>query len=150
MNEKIYNVLFLCTGNSARSIMAEAILNREGQGLFKAFSAGSFAVGLVHPYALDFLREQGHPTNDLSSKNWNDFSGDDGPTLDYIFTLCDAAANETCPIWPGHPVSAHWGLSDPAAAEGNESDQRAAFAKTYHDLLKRIGVFVDLSAARYE
>ncbi len=145
MNDKIYKVLFLCTGNSARSIMAEAILSREGHGLFKAFSAGSFPAGLVHPYALDLLRERGHPTNDLSCKSWNEFSGDDAPTLEFIFTVCDNAAKETCPIWPGHPVSAHWGLSDPAAAKGSETDQRAAFAKTYHELLKRIRVFVGLA-----
>lgn len=144
MTERTYNVLFLCTGNSARSIIAEAILNREGQGRFSAYSAGSQPKGAVHPYTLDLLKKLNHPTEDLRSKNWDEFAGDDSPALDFVFTVCDSAAAETCPVWPGQPMSAHWGIPDPAAVEGTEAEKRAAFAETYRLMTNRISVFVNL------
>ena len=139
-----YNVLFLCTGNSARSVMAEAILNREGRGHFRAFSAGSHPKGQVHPYALDLLRKLNYDVSAFRSKSWKEFSGPDGPKLDFVFTVCDNAAQETCPVWPGQPMTAHWGVPDPAAATGNEAEVRFAFADTYRMLNNRIGIFVSL------
>lgn len=139
-----YNVLFLCTGNSARSILAEAIMNELGAGRFRAYSAGSFPKGEVHPMALDILRKSGHDVGGLRSKSWEEFSGADAPQMDFIFTVCDNAANEVCPIWPGHPMSAHWGLPDPAAVVEDEVEQRLAFADTYRMLTNRIRVFVSL------
>ena len=144
MTDKHYNVLFLCTGNSARSIMAEAILNRLGAGTFKAFSAGSQPKGQVHPFALEFLSNLNHPTGELRSKNWDEFAGADAVSLDFVFTLCDQAASEVCPVWPGQPMTAHWGLPDPAAVEGSEAVRHAAFADTYRMLNNRIGIFVNL------
>jgi arsenate reductase len=141
---KVYNVLFLCTGNSARSILAECALNRLGHGRFRAYSAGSFPKGKVHPYALDLLNRQNYATDDLSSKSWNEFAEPDAPRLYFVFTVCDNAAGELCPIWPGQPVTAHWGLPDPAAVEGNEAERRLAFAETLRMLNTRIGVFVNL------
>lgn len=138
------NVLFLCTHNSARSIIAEAVLNRLGKGVFRAFSAGSSPSGQVHPYALDLLRQLDYPTDDMRSKSWEEFSGPDVPKMDFVFTVCDNAANETCPVWPGQPMSAHWGLPDPSAAEGNESERRLAFADTHRMLNQRISVFTSL------
>ena len=142
--EKKYNILFLCTGNSARSILAECILAREGIGRFNAYSAGSQPKGDVHPYALDHLKLQNFQTDHLRSKSWDEFAGSDAPAMDFVFTVCDDAANEVCPIWPGQPVSAHWGLSDPAAVEGSEAVRRHAFADTFRMLSSRIGVFVNL------
>ena len=142
-----YRVLFLCTGNSARSILAETILNRLGLGRFQAFSAGSTPTGQVHPYALDLLRQLGHPTEDLRSKDWNEFAQPGSPELDFVFTVCDKAAGEVCPVWPGQPLSAHWGLPDPAAEEGNEAERRLAFADTYRMLKNRIEAFVSLPVA---
>lgn len=139
---KTYNVLFLCTGNSARSILAEAILNKEGAGRFHAFSAGSFPKGKVHPAALDVLRELGHPTEDFHSKSWDEFAAPGAPPLDFIFTVCDNAAGETCPVWPGKPVTAHWGIEDPAAVDG--PGQRAAFRNAYRALKWRIDLFLAL------
>ena len=139
---KTYNVLFLCTGNSARSILAEAILNREGKGRFRAFSAGSFPKGQVHPEALSLLAELGHPTDGLRSKSWDEFAADGAPNLDFIFTVCDNAAGEVCPIWPGKPVTAHWGIEDPAAVE--DERQRAAFWTAYQALKQRIDLFLAL------
>ena len=139
---KVYNVLFLCTGNSARSILAEAILNKEGAGRFRAFSAGSFPKGEVHPAALDLLRELGHPTDEFRSKSWDEFAAEGAPPLDFIFTVCDNAAGEVCPIWPGKPITAHWGIEDPAAVEGD--GQRAAFWTAYQALQRRIGLFLAL------
>jgi len=141
---KPYNVMFLCTGNSARSILAEAALNRLCGGRFRAFSAGSQPKGKVHPYALDLLRNQNFPVDALRSKSWDEFTGPDAPKLDFVFTLCDSAAAESCPVWPGQPMTAHWGLPDPAAVEGTEAVKRAAFADTLHKIAHRIGVFVSL------
>jgi len=144
MSEKTYNVLFLCTGNSARSILAECVLNRLGRGQFRAFSAGSFPRGTVHPYALDLLRSQNHAVEGLRSKSWDEFALRGAPKLDFVFTVCDNAAGEMCPIWPGQPMTAHWGLPDPAAAEGSETEQRLAFAETMRMLHNRLGIFVNL------
>ncbi|MCF3629318.1 arsenate reductase ArsC [Thalassospiraceae bacterium LMO-SO8] len=140
----IFNVLFLCTKNSARSILAEAALNRLGAGRFKAFSAGSQPAGQVNPYALDLLRNQNFPTADLRSKSWDEFSQPGAPQMDFVFTVCDNAANEVCPIWPGQPMSAHWGVPDPAAVEGTEAVKRAAFAETMRFMNNRISIFVNL------
>jgi len=147
MADRVFNVLFICTGNSARSILAEAILNREGQGRFRAFSAGSHPKGAVHDYALDLLRRLNHPTGELRSKDWNEFAGPDAPKLDFAFTVCDIAAGEACPIWPGQPMTAHWGLPDPAAVQGSEAVKRAAFAEAYRMLANRISIFVNLPLA---
>src|SRR3546814_7108262 len=142
MTDKIYNVLFLCTGNSARSILAEALLNRDGEGRFRAFSAGSFPKGDVHPQALSLLDELGFDTAGLRSKSWDEFSQPGAPRFDFIFTVCDNAAGETCPIWPGKPMSAHWGIADPAAVEG--PGQREAFERALHYLSNRISLFLVL------
>ncbi len=144
MTAKVYNVLFLCTGNSARSILAECALNRLGNGRFRAYSAGSFPKGEVHPYAFELLERQSFPTRGLRSKSWDEFAQPDAPRLDFVFTVCDNAAGEVCPIWPGQPMTAHWGLPDPAAADGNEAERRLAFADTLRMLNNRIGVFVNL------
>lgn len=140
-------MLFLCTGNSARSILAEAILNREGAGRFRAFSAGSRPTGEPHPYAIDLLRRLGHDTAFARSKSWDEFAGEGAPPLDFVFTVCDRAAAEPCPFWPGQPVSAHWGLPDPAAAEGGEAERRLAFSETYRILQRRLSVFTSLPLA---
>ena len=139
---RIYNVLFLCTGNSARSILAEAILNKDGAGRFRAFSAGSQPKGQVHPVALRLLDELGFPTDGYRSKNWDEFAAPGAPPLDFVFTVCDNAAGETCPIWPGQPMTAHWGIEDPAAIEGDR--QPRAFRDAYHALQRRIGLFLSL------
>jgi len=138
------NILFLCTGNSARSIMAEAILNRLGQGKFKAYSAGSFPKGEVNPHALTVLRKSNFDVSKLRSKSWDEFAQPNAPKLDFVFTVCDDAAKEVCPIWPGQPMSAHWGLPDPANAEGSEAEQALAFADTFRMLYQRISIFVSL------
>jgi protein-tyrosine-phosphatase len=142
MPDRIFNVLFLCTGNSARSILAEAILNREGVNRFRAISAGSYPKGEVHPAALNLLNDLGYPTEGLRSKSWDEFAAENAPPLDFIFTVCDNAAGEVCPIWPGKPVTAHWGIEDPAAVEGD--GQRAAFENTYQALQRRIRLFLAL------
>jgi arsenate reductase len=139
-----FNVLFLCTGNSARSIMAEAILNREGHGNFRAFSAGSHPKGRIHPYTLDLLRKLNFDVSALHSKSWNEFAGPDAPNLDFVFTVCDDAAGETCPVWLGQPMTAHWGMPDPVAATGKEAQIRLAFADTLRMLTNRINIFVSL------
>jgi protein-tyrosine-phosphatase len=141
---RTYNVMFLCTGNSARSILAEAALDRLGRGRFRAFSAGSQPKGKIHPYALDLLRNQNFPVDELRSKSWDEFTGPAAPKLDFVFTLCDSAAAESCPVWPGQPMTAHWGMPDPAAVEGSEAVKRAAFAETMRMLVSRIGIFVSL------
>ncbi len=142
MTDRIYNVLFLCTGNSARSILAEAILNRDGEGRFRAFSAGSFPKGQVHPMAVELLDGLGFPTAGLRSKNWEDFAAPDAPLLDFIFTVCDDAAGEVCPVWPGKPTTAHWGIEDPARVEGPV--QRRAFEIAFHALRQRISLLLAL------
>jgi arsenate reductase (thioredoxin) len=142
MTDRIYNVLFLCTGNSARSILAEALLNKYGAGRFRAFSAGSFPKGQVHPMALSVLDGLGFDTSDFRSKSWDEFSAPDAPVFDFIFTVCDNAAGETCPIWPGHPMTAHWGIEDPATVEGD--GQREAFLTAFKYLQRRIDLFLAL------
>ena len=142
MAERVYNVLFLCTGNSARSILAEALLNKAGGGRFRAFSAGSFPKGQVHPMSLEVLRSLGFETEGLRSKSWDEFVGPDAPAIDFIFTVCDDAAGETCPIWPGHPMTAHWGIEDPARVEGE--GQRDAFLTALRYLRRRIELFLAL------
>jgi arsenate reductase len=144
MPDGLYSVLFLCTGNSARSIMAEAILNRAGQGHFRAFSAGSQPKGQVHPYAIDLLKKLNYDVSKMRSKSWLEFSATDAPKLDFVFTVCDNAAAETCPVWPGQPMTAHWGIPDPAEATGNEAEVRLAFADTFRLLNNRINIFISL------
>lgn len=144
MSARIYNVLFLCTGNSARSILAEAILGRLGSGSFRAYSAGSFPKGEVHPAAARLLDQLDYDTRGFRSKSWDEFSGEEAPQLDFIFTVCGNAAGETCPVWPGKPMTAHWGLPDPASVEGSEAEVAAAFADTYRMLTNRIELFLAL------
>jgi arsenate reductase len=144
VTDPVYNVLFLCTGNSARSIMAEAILNREGKGRFRAFSAGSQPKGIVNPHALAFLTSLGHDASGLHSKSWEEFAVAGAPEMDFIFTVCDDAAGETCPIWPGAPASAHWGIPDPAKATGTPAEIQMAFDQAYRMLATRIAVFLSL------
>lgn len=139
---RVYNVLFLCTGNSARSLIAESLLNSLGAGRFRAFSAGSFPKGEPHPMAIEVLRRGGYPTEGLRSKSWDEFAGDGAPEIDFIFTVCDNAAGETCPIWSGHLMTAHWGIEDPAAAKGE--DQRKAFSTAMLHLRRRIELFLAL------
>ena len=141
-------VLFLCTGNSARSIMAEAILNRLGLGKFKAYSAGSYPKGEINPHAFAVLKKSNYDVSKLRSKSWDEFAGPDAPKLDFVFTVCDDAAKEVCPIWPGQPMSAHWGLPDPAKAEGSEAEQALAFADCFRMLYQRISIFVNLPLDR--
>lgn len=143
-DDKIFNVLFLCAGNSARSIIAEAILSREGPRNFRAFSAGSHPKGHVHPYALDLLKKMHFDVSRFRSKSWDEFTGPKAPSLNFAFTLCDETAAETCPVWPGQPMTAHWGLPDPAAVTGNEAERQLAFADTFRMLANRISIFVNL------
>ena len=145
--DRAYNVLFLCTGNSARSILAEAILAKEGEGRFRAFSAGSMPKGEVHGRSLDVLRSLGHDTEGLRSKSWEEFAGPDAPALDFVFTVCDNAAGEVCPVWPGQPMSAHWGIPDPAAVEGSDAEVHAAFFDAYRMMRNRISLFLALPLA---
>ena len=142
--DKIYNVLFLCTGNSARSIMGECILNRLGRGRFRAFSAGSYPKGEVNPHTIETLKKLNYVTDELRSKSWDEFAGAGSPELQFVFTVCDQAAQEVCPLWPGQPMSAHWGIPDPAAAGGSEAERRIAFADAYRMLFNRISIFVSL------
>ena len=144
MTDKTFNVLFLCTGNSARSIIAEAILNRVGQGKFKAYSAGSQPKGEVHPYTLQLLKTLNHDTSFARSKNWEEFAVPGAQQMDFVFTVCDNAANEACPVWPGQPMTAHWGVPDPAAAEGTEAEKHLAFDDTYRMLNNRLSIFTSL------
>ena len=147
MPDHVYNVLFLCTGNSARSILAEAMLNKDGQGSFKAFSAGSQPKPDVNPMAVHVLRETEYPTEGLRSKTWDEFAGPDAPVMDFVFTVCDNAANEACPYWPGQPVTAHWGIEDPAAVEGTDLERKTAFVTAQRYLKNRISTFLALPMA---
>jgi arsenate reductase len=144
MSEKTYNVLFLCTGNSARSIMAEALITTMGHGRFKGYSAGSKPNGKVNPFAVEQVRKTGYPTDNLRSKSWDEFAAPDAPHMDFIITVCDNAAGEQCPYWPGHPTSAHWGFEDPAAVEGSDEEKRAAFEKIFKQIMARMNSFVSL------
>ena len=144
MADRPYNVLFLCTGNSARSIMAEALLEHWGKGRFKAYSAGSFPKGAVHPMALDLLEKSHLSTSGLRSKSWDEFAKPGAPEMDFVFTVCDQAANEACPVWPGNPVTAHWGVPDPAAAEGAEAEKNRVFRIAFQALETRIKLFTAL------
>lgn len=144
MNDRPFNVLFLCTGNSARSIMAEAILNKVGQGKFRACSAGSEPKGQVNPKTIQLLQSLGYCTSGLRSKSWAEFAKSDAPLLDFVFTVCDNAAGETCPVWPGQPMTAHWGVPDPAATQGNEAEIGLAFKDAYRMLDQRIRIFTAL------
>jgi len=145
MSQKIFNVLFLCTGNSARSIMAEALLQRLGAGRFRAFSAGSIPRGKVNPFAIELLKANDYKTEAFRSKSWDEFSGDDAPILDFVFTVCGRAANEVCPVWLGQPVSAHWGVEDPDQAELSDDEQRKLFQKAYRILEHRLKMFTHLA-----
>ena len=144
MSEQTYNVLFLCTGNSARSIIAEAILNNAGQGRFRAYSAGSQPKGRVHPHTLQLLQDLGYESSGFRSKSWDEFTKPNSPKFDFVFTVCDNAAAETCPLWPGQPMTAHWGVPDPAEATGSPAEIALAFKDTYRMLNQRIGVFTAL------
>ncbi len=147
---QMVNVLFLCTGNSARSILAESLLNHLGNGRFRAYSAGSQPKGEVHPLALELLRSLDFPTDGLRSKSWDEFETTDAPAMDFIVTVCDNAAGEACPVWLGHPVSAHWGIEDPAAVQGSVLEQKAAFVKAWGYLRNRIAAFIALPLQRLE
>jgi protein-tyrosine-phosphatase len=147
---KVRNVLFLCTGNTARSILAEAILNFEGKGRFRAYSAGSFPKGQVNPRALALLKDVGLPAGGLRSKSWNEFASSGAPEMDFVFTVCDDAANEVCPVWPGQPTTAHWGMPDPAAVTGDERTRERAFRDTFRMLTNRIRLFVALPLDRLD
>ena len=144
MQDKVYNVLFLCTGNSARSIMAEALVTTMGKGRFKGYSAGSQPGGTVNPFAIEQVANTGYLVDALRSKSWEEFGIPDAPHMDFIFTVCDNAAGETCPYWPGHPMSAHWGFEDPAAVVGTDEEKRAAFQRIFRQIMARMNIFVSL------
>jgi protein-tyrosine-phosphatase len=150
MTERIFNVLFLCTGNSARSILGEAILNKKAGTRFRAYSAGSHPKGEVNPFAIELLRKQNYPVEGLRSKSWDEFAAAGAPNLDFVFTVCDNAAGEVCPIWPGQPMTAHWGIEDPAAVEGTDEQKRKAFFDAYLKLDRRIGQFASLPIAKLD
>ncbi len=150
MSERIFNVLFLCTGNSARSILAEAILNDIGKGRFRAYSAGSRPAGRVNPFAIELLRQRDLASAGLRSKNWGEFAVRGAPHLDFVLTVCDSAAGEVCPIWPGRPMTAHWGVADPAAVTGSDEDKRKAFAAAFKLLHRRISLFAGLPLAKLD
>ncbi len=147
MSDRVYNVLFLCTGNSARSILAEAVMNQIGAGRFRGYSAGSRPTGAPNPFALDLLRREGIDTGFARSKSWDEFEGEGAPKMDFVFTVCDSAAAEECPYWPGAPMTAHWGLPDPAAVEGSDAQKALAFAETFRALTRRIQAFTALPLA---
>jgi arsenate reductase (thioredoxin) len=150
MSGHVYNVLFLCTGNSARSILAEVLLNHWGKGRFRGFSAGSFPKGAVHPMSLELLEKLGLPTRGLRSKSWDEFAAPGAPEMDFVFTVCDQAAGEICPIWPGNPITAHWGVPDPAAATGSEAERRQAFRAALAALEQRIKLFISLPVEKLD
>lgn len=147
MEHRPYNVLFLCTGNTARSILAEGILRKDGAGKFNAFSAGSHPKGVVNPFALKVLAAADYPSEGFSSKPWDVYAGPDAPVMDFVFTVCDDAAGEACPVWPGQPMTAHWGIEDPAKVEGSDLQKEAAFVEAFRLLRNRISVFVNLPIA---
>jgi arsenate reductase len=144
MQPRPLNVLFLCTGNSARSIMAEALLNAMGAGRFRAYSAGSHPTGVVNRFAIELLQKNRLPSEGLRSKDWNEFAAPDAPKLDFVFTVCDQAAGEVCPVWPGQPMTAHWGINDPASVEGDVEARQRAFFRAYNELQNRLLIFVNL------
>jgi arsenate reductase len=144
MHERIYDVLFLCTGNTARSILAESILRKDGRDGFRAFSAGSQPKGQVNPFALKILASLNYPIDGMRSKSWQEFAAPDAPVMDFVFTVCDSAAGESCPLWPGQPMTAHWGIEDPAAVEGTALQKEAAFVAAFRYLKNRIGIFTSL------
>lgn len=144
MPERVYNVLFLCTGNSARSVLAEAVLNKIGRGKFRAFSAGSQPKGRINPHTIELLKGFGYDTAAFRSKSWDEFARAGAPAFDFVFTVCDDAAGETCPVWPGKPMTAHWGIPDPAAASGTSAEIALAFSNAYRMLSQRIGIFAAL------
>jgi arsenate reductase len=150
MNARVYNVLFLCTGNSARSILGESILNQLGKGRFRAFSAGSHPAGQVNPVVIELLGEQRLPTAGLRSKSWDEFARPDAPPLDFVFTVCDKAGGEVCPVWPGQPMTAHWGIEDPAAVEGDDAAKRHAALMALRYLSRRISLFLSLPLAKLD
>lgn len=150
MTDRIFNVLFLCTGNSARSILAESILNHSGCGRFRAFSAGSHPTGVVNPYAFNLLKKYGLPTEQLRSKPWDEFEQNGAPALDFVFTVCDNAAGEVCPVWPGQPMTAHWGIADPAAVKGDERTKHQAFYLAFQQLNRRIELFRNLPFSKID
>jgi arsenate reductase len=150
MTDRIYNVLFLCTGNSARSIMAESILRKDGAGRFKAFSAGSHPKAAINPYAIKTLTEYGYPAEGFRSKNWEEFAAVDAPKMDFAFTVCDNAAGEVCPVWPGQPMTAHWGIEDPAAVEGPDIEKQRAFNLAFRYLKNRISLLLALPIPRLD
>ncbi|MFO1108457.1 MAG: arsenate reductase ArsC [Bradyrhizobium sp.] len=147
MSERTFNVLFLCTGNTARSVLAESILRKEGRGRFRSFSAGSQPKGTVNPFAIKVLRDMDYPVDGLRSKSWEEFARPDAPVMDFVFTVCDNAAGEACPIWPGQPMTAHWGIEDPAAVEGSDLHKEAAFVEAFRYLKNRIAAFSSLPLA---
>jgi arsenate reductase (thioredoxin) len=152
VEDRVMNVLFLCTHNSARSLMAEALLNNLAisQGRFKAYSAGSHPSGKPNPFALECIQRGGLPIDGLRSKDWSEFASSDAPRMDFVFTICDNAANEVCPVWPGQPMTAHWGIEDPAAVEGDDAQKRKAFSDAFHRLSNRINIFVNLPMAKLD
>ncbi|KKX29352.1 arsenate reductase ArsC [Rhizobium sp. LC145] len=150
MTKTTFNVLFLCTGNSARSIIAESVLNKDGKGKFVAYSAGSYPKGQVHPMAIETLSGHGYPVEGLRSKSWDEFAQPGAPELDFVFTVCDNAAGEACPVWPGQPMTAHWGLEDPAAVEGSDAEKRVAFGQTLRYMKLRIAAFAALPVESLE
>lgn len=147
MNDRVFNVLFLCTGNTARSVLAEGILRKDGAGRFNAFSAGSQPKGVVNPFALKTLAANGYPDEGYRSKSWEEFAQPDAPVMDFVFTVCDSAAGETCPVWPGQPMTAHWGIEDPAAVDGLDIDKQRAFNQAFRFMKNRISAFVALPMA---
>ncbi|WP_036280545.1 arsenate reductase ArsC [Methylocystis sp. ATCC 49242] len=150
MTDRVYNVLFLCTGNTARSVLAEGILRKDGAGRFNAYSAGSQPKGVVNPYALKTLAEFGYPTDGFRSKSWDEFAAPDAPKMDFVFTVCDSAAGEACPIWPGQPMTAHWGIEDPAAVEGSDLEKQRAFNEAFRYMKNRIWLLLAVPIARLD